>query len=140
EARAGGWDRIDARKPAAGAHSAAAKARDAAGNSATASVSFSVSPPVSSTPPTTAILAPTANATIAGTVVVNGTASGSNPLAKVELSVDSGAYNVVQGTANWSSSLNTAGYANGAHTLHARATDTAGKVGPSSEPISVGSD
>jgi hypothetical protein len=130
---------VDTTRLAAGSHTATAKARDAAGNAATASASFSVAP-VTSTPPTATILAPSANTTVAGTVTVDGTASGSNQVAKVELSVDGGAYNLAQGTTSWSGSVNTSGYTNGAHTLYARATDTAGNIGVSSEAISVTND
>jgi hypothetical protein len=128
---------IDTTKLATGSHTATATARDAAGNTASASATFSVSAP---TPPTTTILSPTANADVGGTITVNGTASGTNQVAKVELKVDGGAYKLVQGTSNWAGAVDVSGYANGTHTLTARATDAVGNVGVSSEPISVEND
>src|SRR5205823_4705986 len=84
--------------------------------------------------------APSANTTVAGTISVDGTASGSNQVAKVDVSVDGGAYNPAQGTTNWSGTVDMSGYANGTHTLYARATDAIGNIGVSSEAISVRND
>ena len=69
------------------------------------------------------ISSPAAGATVSGTITVSGAASARS---KVELQVDSGAYQLASGTSSWSKSINTASYANGSHTLTARATNSAG--------------
>ena len=72
---------------------------------------------------TVSITSPASGATVSGTISVSGAASGAS---KVELKVDSGAYQLASGTSSWSKSLNTASYANGSHTLTARATSSTG--------------
>jgi hypothetical protein len=131
---------IDTSALAAGSHTVTARAMDAAGNSATGSVIIAVSAPVDSTPPTVAFSAPAANATVSGSVTISGSASDDKQLAKVELSVDGGAYQAAQGTTSWTVALDTIGVANGSHTLRARATDAAGNVGVASEMIVVSND
>jgi hypothetical protein len=131
---------VDTSKLAAGSHTATARALDAAGNSAAASVVFPVSGPADTTPPTASIAAPTANSSVSGTVTVAGTASDDTQVAKVELSVDGGPYQAAQGTASWSAAVDTSGYPNGSHTLKARATDPSGNVGLTSETVVVSND
>jgi hypothetical protein len=79
-------------------------------------------------PPTIAISTPSAGSTVRGTIVVSGTASDNVQVASVAVSVDGGAYATAQGTASWSYSLDTRGYADGSHTVTARAKDAAGNV------------
>ena len=76
--------------------------------------------------PTVAIASPAAGATLGGTVTVSGSASDNVSLSKVELRVDSNAYQLASGTTSWTFSLNTSAYASGSHTLLARATDASG--------------
>jgi serine protease AprX len=59
-----------------------------------------------------------------GTVLVTGTASSARETVQsVEVRIDSGAYAAAAGTTAWSYIWNTTGYANGAHTVTARAFD-----------------
>src|SRR5947209_1636207 len=50
-------------------------------------------------------------------------------IAKVEISVDNGPWQLCQNTDSWACSASTAGLAKGKHLLTARATDNVGKVG-----------
>src|SRR5262245_8645654 len=61
--------------------------------------------------PKVAIVSPVVGATIAGTVVVSGTASDNVSVSKVELQVDSNPYQLASGTTAWTFALNTAAYA-----------------------------
>jgi serine protease len=83
------------------------------------------------TPPTTSITAPAAGSTVSGTVTVTATATDSVGVTKIELYVD-GAL-LASGTASpFSAPWNTAGVANGAHSLTSKAYNAAGGVGTSS--------
>jgi len=141
---------IDTRNYTNGTHTVAARAADAAGNkSPLASVAVTVSntapatsppppppaPPADTTAPSIAIAAPTAAATVSGEVTVSGTATDDTALARVDLSVDGGSYQTASGTGSWVFGLNTATYADGGHTLTARATDTSGNVVTSRESV-----
>jgi Bacterial Ig domain len=127
---------------AAGSHTAAARATDAAGNISTARVSFSVSAPAptDTSPPTATIAVPTANTTVSGTAIVSGTAADNTSVASVAVSIDGGAYQSAQGTTIWSASVNTSTLGNGPHTVTARATDGSGNVGSTSETVDVMND
>jgi Bacterial Ig domain len=127
-----------------GSHVLSARATDAAGNASVASVSVMVSnapapppPPADTTPPSVAISAPASGATVAGTVSVAGTSSDDASVAKIELSVDGGAYAPAQGTASWTASVDTTTLADGSHTLTARAVDTSGNASATSEAVTV---
>src|SRR5205085_1801649 len=120
-------------------------ARDAAGNTTTADTTFAVGAseppaPADTTPPTVAIDSPSPNMTVRGAVNVAGSASDNSQVAKVEVSVDFGAYQTAQGTTSWSTSVGTVSLANGSHKLNARATDVGGNVTTSSETITVAND
>ncbi|WP_157202565.1 Ig-like domain-containing protein [Calidithermus chliarophilus] len=121
---------------AAGANAVVVNAYDAAGNKGTAALSLTYTPP-DTTNPTVGFTSPAAGATLSGTVSVAGTASDNVAVAKVELSVDGGAYRLAQGTANWSFTLDTTGLGNGAHTLTVRATDTSGNTASASLGVNV---
>ena len=86
------------------------------------------------TAPTIAISSPAAGATVSGVTNVTGTASDDTSVSSVAVAVD-GAYTNASGTSSWSSSVNTASYANGAHTLSARATDAAGNTSVTSRTV-----
>ncbi|HEX6701904.1 MAG TPA: Ig-like domain-containing protein [Gaiellaceae bacterium] len=89
------------------------------------------------TPPSVAIAAPAAGATVAGAVGVAGSAADNVKVAKVEVSVDGGAYALAQGTGSWSYAVDTTKLADGGHTLNARATDSTGNTSVTSEGLTV---
>ncbi len=135
-----------------GAHTIAAKATDSSGKTATSSesVTFNNAPPApppppppppppspDTTPPSVSISAPGAGSTISGVASVAGSASDNAALAKVDVSVDGGTYQLAQGTSSWSYSLSTTALADGTHTLVARATDASGNFSVASESVSV---
>jgi len=116
-------------------HTITSRATDTKGNAASTSVSVTadntpaVSPPVpDTTPPSIVASSPGAGTTVAGTITVTGTASDDVGLARVEVAVDSGAFQAASGAASWSFPLDTTGLANGPHSITARATDTSGNV------------
>jgi hypothetical protein len=78
------------------------------------------------TPPTASIWDPGTGATVSGMTIVDGTASDDVAVAQVEVRVDRRAFMPATGIAPWTVPLDTAAYANGNHTLTARATDTSG--------------
>jgi hypothetical protein len=84
-----------------------------------------------------AISTPSSGATTSGTVTVAGTASDSNTITKVVVSVDQGSPQTATGTTSWTNPVDTTTYTNGAHTITATATDSAGKSGTASLPINV---
>jgi acid phosphatase len=87
--------------------------------------------------PTVSITQPAGNGTVSGTVTVSGAASDSAGIAQVQVSVDNGAPQVATGTTNWTASIDTTLLTNGAHTINAQATDTAGNVGKASITVTV---
>jgi leucyl aminopeptidase len=82
------------------------------------------------TPPTTSVTAPASGATLTGTVTLSATASDNVGVTNVQFLVDG---NVVGSdtTSPYSISWNSAGVANGAHTISSRAYDAAGNSGAS---------
>jgi Bacterial Ig domain len=117
------WDTTTA---STGAHTISATATDGAGLTATDSRVVEVD----NTPPTVALTSPVAGANVSGTVQMAASASdvgSGGTVAKVDFLVDG---NVVATstaapyTANWVTTT----YANGTHTVAARATDLAGNV------------
>jgi Subtilase family/Bacterial Ig domain/Peptidase inhibitor I9 len=83
------------------------------------------------TPPTVALTAPTAGATVSGTAVtLSASASDDVAVAKVDFLVD-GAVVGSDTTSPYSISWNSTAVANGSHTFAARATDTSGNVATS---------
>lgn len=87
------------------------------------------------TAPSVSIGAPTSGATVGGTISIAGTASDNVSVAGVSVSVDGGAYSSASGTTSWSTSLNTAAYPDGSHTISARATDSSGNTKVVSETV-----
>src|SRR5204863_2681846 len=102
-----------------------------AGNSSTASVSFTVSN-ADTTPPALAIAAPAAGASVGGVLSVSGSASDSGGVASVAVSVDGGSYAPATGTSSWSKSLDTSTLSNGPHAITANAVDTSGNASTAS--------
>lgn len=87
------------------------------------------------TPPTISISTPQPGATLSGSVTVSGTASDNVSVAAVAVSVDAGAYSGASGAAPWSIQIDTTAYANGTHTINARATDASGNKKVTSETV-----
>jgi hypothetical protein len=123
-----------------GTHSVAARAVDTSGNASTATVTVSVSNrAVDTTAPTIAISTPSPGATVSGTVTVSGTASDDVATSRVELQVDSGAWQAAAGTSSWSWTWSTSGASAGTHTLTARVTDSSGNASTTARAVSVAS-
>jgi fibronectin type 3 domain-containing protein len=115
------------------------KARDAAGNTSAASntASATTQAPADTTQPTVSISTPANGSPVTGTITVSGTAGDDQGLAKVEVQLDGNAYQLATGTAAWNYQFNTAGYANGSHTITAKATDTTGNTSTVSITVTV---
>ena len=111
-----------------GAHTLRAIARDAAGNSTTsAAVGVTVANPVpDTTPPTVAVSAPAAGASVSGTTPVSANASDNVAVAGVQFTLDGANLGAEDTSAPYSTSWNTTTASNGAHTLRAIARDAAG--------------
>ena len=132
---------IDTTRYAAGAHGVTARAVDTAGNASTSTVSVSVSnaaPPADTTPPTVAIAGPADGATVARQISVSGTGGDNATLAKVEIRLDGGPWQLASGTSSWSTTLDAAASADGVHVVTARATDGAGNVSSASVSVRLG--
>ena len=119
-----------------GAHTLTVTATDAAGNSASNSITVTVSNSVpDTTPPAVSITSPTGG-TVSGTIAVQVSASDNLGVTAVTFSVDG----VLLGTdtaAPYSFSWDTTAVANGAHTLTAIATDAAGNSASNSVVVTV---
>jgi alpha-glucosidase (family GH31 glycosyl hydrolase) len=87
-------------------------------------------PVYESVPPTINLMTPTNGATVCGTVSISGFASDNVAVARVEVSIDGGAWTLASGTTTWSYSFNTQSVLNGLHTIAARATDSSGNTSP----------
>src|SRR5947209_3715891 len=72
-----------------------------------------------------------------GTVTVSGTATDNVQVASVAVSVDGGAYATAQGTTSWSFGLDTRLFADGTHTVMARARDASGNASTASVSFTV---
>ena len=99
---------------------------------------YEMAVPTSDLPPTVAITSPADGATVRGTVTVQADASDDHGVARVEffdgttsLGVDS------DGTDGWSIAWDTTATSDGAHTLRAVATDTAGQTASHSVGVTV---
>ena len=94
--------------------------------------------PVSSdtTPPTVAVTSPAGGATVSGTITVSADASDDVGVASVQFELDDAPLGNPLTTAPYSISWDTAGTANGTHTLLAVARDAAGNIG-TSQPVGI---
>ncbi len=111
-----------------GAHTIAATANDTAGNSATsAAVTFTVSN-TAVAPPTVSMSAPANGATVSGTIALTAAAASQLGIASVQFLVDGAGVGAAVTTAPYSYQLDTTTLVNGAHTIAAAATDTAGNT------------
>jgi hypothetical protein len=80
------------------------------------------------TAPSVSIVAPTAGATVSGTLLVTGTAADNVGVTKVQVQVDGGQSQLAGGTTSWSASIDSTAFADGNHTVRARAADLAGNT------------
>jgi chitodextrinase len=127
------------------------KAYDAAGHLSDSSNVLTVTTPSpDTTPPTVAISAPTAGATVSGSVVVKADAADDGGVAGVQFLLDGSALGGQDTTAPYSVTWDATAATSGSHTLTARATDTSGNPATStavgvtvnnggSDPSQVGS-
>jgi Bacterial Ig domain/Glycosyl hydrolase family 26 len=111
-----------------GIHTVTVRATDSAGNQALESSTVTVAN-ADTQPPTVTFASPAPGATLSASVTVSGTAVDDSGVAKVEMQVDGGPVITVSGLASWTTSLDTAVYAAGSHTITVRATDTSGNTG-----------
>lgn len=122
----------------AGVHTISAVARDAAGNTATASVSVTVIISiVDTTPPTIAITSPANNSTVAGTITLSSNASDNVGVVGVQYKLDGSVLGSEVLTSSYNLSWNTSQTTNGTHTLSAVARDAAGNTAVSSITVNV---
>jgi hypothetical protein len=116
------WDTTGA---ANGSHTLTATARDAAGNRTT---SGAVAVTVDNMPLTATITAPQNGATIAGTVTVTASASGSGGIAGVQFKLDGANFGPEDTAAPYAVAWNTTTATNGSHSLSAVARDGTGNT------------
>jgi Big-like domain-containing protein/purple acid phosphatase-like protein/chondroitinase B-like protein len=103
------------------------KSHDAAGNLATGSdLTFTTAAAADTTPPTLTISAPSANATLSGTISVAANATDDIGIAGVQFQIDGSSLGAEDTSAPYETSWNTTTAANGAHVLTAVARDAAG--------------
>ncbi len=113
-----------------GAHTLTATARDAAGNTATASIAVTVGNPTDSTPPAVIITSPAMGSTVSGNVSVLVNASDNVGVVKVALYVN-GALTATSTAPPFTTKWNSRKAKPGAHTLQVTAYDAAGNAGAS---------
>src|SRR5262249_38901304 len=101
-----------------GSHTVSARARDAAGNSSTASVTVTVNNP-DTTPPTVSITAPANAATVIGTITVSANASDNNGVVGVQFQLDGANLGAEDTASHYSVSWNSTSTTNGSNTLAA---------------------
>ncbi|OGV10269.1 MAG: hypothetical protein A2237_10820 [Stygiobacter sp. RIFOXYA2_FULL_38_8] len=112
-----------------GTHTISAVARDAAGNTSTASVNVSVIiSTADTTPPVISITSPANNSTITGTVTINSNASDNIGVTGVQYKLDGSNLGTEVVTSPYNFSWNTAQTTDGTHTLSAVARDAAGNT------------
>src|SRR5205807_1315857 len=111
-----------------GVHSLTAVARDAAGNTATSAV---VSVTVDNAPPTVSLTAPTAGASVAGTITVSASATDNVGVVGVQFKLDGANLGAEVAAAPYSVSWNSILASSGNHSLTAIARDAAGNTAAS---------
>jgi hypothetical protein len=118
-----------------GSHTISAIAADTAGNTATTSVSVTIS----HTPPTVSVTAPSAGAVLSNTVTLTANATDNVAVAGVQFQLDGvNLGSAVTGAGpTYSYSWNTAPAGNGTHTITAIATDTPGNTASASVSITI---
>jgi thermitase len=113
-------------------HTLSVKAYDAAGNVGTASVTVTLS----NTAPTVSISSPSYGTTVSGTVSVQGSASDSTGLSKIEFYVN-GTLNATAASSPFSFSWNTTSQTTGSDTVSVKAYDTLGNTSTASVAVGV---
>ena len=129
----GNWT-MDKNVTATGSYSATATANNA--RWVMQMVAFKAEAGTDTTPPSTALTAPTSGSTVSGTIAVSATASDDVAVADVDFLLD-GVSMGVDTTAPYSVQWNTTTTSNGLHSLSARARDTSGNFGVTSGVVSV---
>ena len=125
-----------------GPHTLSARARDAAGNIATAA-NVAITVANDTTPPTVSVTSPVAGSSLNGVVAVVASASDNETLAGVQFVLDGANLGgEVTGTGpTFTYTWNTTTAANGTHTLSARARDTSGNTAAAANvTVSVSND
>ena len=115
-----------------GANVLTVTAQDAAGNPGTATLTVTYDP----TAPTVSVTAPTGGATVSGSVSVTATASDNLGVVGVQFLADGAPVGAEDPSAPYGITWDTAGVANGVHSLAARARDAAGNL-TTTVPVSV---
>ncbi|MBI2428639.1 MAG: T9SS type A sorting domain-containing protein [Ignavibacteriales bacterium] len=122
----------------AGTHTISAVARDAAGNTKTATVSVTVILSIPDiTAPTVSLTSPTNNSTVSGTTTLSATATDNVGVAGVQFTVDGVNFGSEDVSAPYSLSWNSALAANGSHSIGAIARDAGGNKTTSSVTVTV---
>ncbi len=118
-----------------GSHTVMALSYDAAGNSASNSVTVTVNN-ADATPPTISITAPASGATVSGTVNIAANAVDNLAVDRVEISID-GVLKSTDTASPYGYSWNTQAETNGSHTILTRAYDAAGNSASASRTVTV---
>lgn len=126
-----GWgSQFDTRRLSNGLHTFRAEAYDAAGNMATSQITLNVANGSGdTTAPTVKIKAPSNNATVSGTIVIEVDASDNVGVSRVDIFSDTDSVireGFSQGTYGWGSRFDTERLSNGSHTIDVVAYDAAG--------------
>lgn len=124
---------IDASVLSLGSHTFTAKAYDAVGNTASASVTVTVT---DATNPTVNVTAPLNGSTVSSTVTFSASASDNVAVTKVEFSVD-GTLKSTDTISPYSVAVDTTTLSNASHTFTAKAYDAAGNTSTSSVTVTV---
>ncbi len=119
------WDTTAASN---GFHTLTARARDAAGNTASTAVTVTVNNVPDTTDPTVSITAPADGAVVTGTISVSADAADDVGVTGVQFLLDGANLGVEDTSAPYSINWNTTTAAEGTHELTARARDAAGNV------------
>jgi hypothetical protein len=125
---------VDAAQLAPGTHVLSARATDSSGKSTSVSENVVVA---DTTAPSLTLATPTAGATVGGYVTLTGSAADDVAVSRVDVSVDSGAWQPATGTTIWSAVVDTPSLPDGTHTFFARATDAAGNTATTSISVTV---
>jgi hypothetical protein len=118
-----------------GSHTIGAIATDTSGNTASASITVTVSQGSDTTPPTVTVTAPANNSTWAGAISLAATASDNVAVASVQFAVDGTNVGAPVTSSPYQVSWDSSKIGDGTHTITAKATDTSGNTATSSVTI-----